>query len=311
MTKRYFGGKISANKPTPTASTVVGVYNLTDQAQSKYSGAWPSWGGNSVSISPAYEGLTEWNFDVNGALNITSGNYTITPLKTFNVTLKMWGQGGFNTSMYTTSGAGGALTGTLVLTASNPLYLSIAGGGTGGSVGTPGDGGNYAGIFSGTSATQANAIAIAAGGGGCAVDDGGRGVVGGAGGYPTGQSSQGWSGTTATGGTQSAGGSGGGGSNPGTSGSALQGGAEAEGGACVGGGGGGGYYGGGAGGCTCCQAGSGGGGGSNYNSSNTSLITSVTQYSGSGSTPGNSSDPVRNGAGANNGGNARIYMTTS
>lgn len=303
MQQSWFGSLISATRPTPNASSAIGVWNLTDQYQAKNNGNWPTWGGNTVSISPTFSGQNIWNFDTDGALNITTGSYTITPNKTFTVTLKMWGMGGYNDTSGS-GGAGGALVANLIFTNGQAIYVTFAGGGIGGQSGTPGNGGNYAGIFLGNAAVHANAIAIAGGGGGSSFDDGARGATGGAGGYPTGQTSTGWnSSALGYGGTQSAGGTGGGGS-----GSALQG-ANVNPSGYVGGGGGGGYYGGGGGGMVCCYAGGGGGGGSNYNSANTSLISGVTHYSGNYTTPGNSSDANRGGAGASNGGTPRIYMT--
>ena len=260
--------------------------------------------GNTVSISPSFSGKSTWNFDVDGALNITSGSYVITPNKTFNVNVKMWGQGGYNSSQYS-AGAGAALMGTLKLTSSQTININFGGGGTGGPASTSGDGGNYAGIFLGPSAAHANSILIAGGGGGGAQDDGGRGASGGAGGHPAGETSSGYPGTNSTGGSQSAGGGSGSGS-----GAALTGGTGISSSGGIGGGGGAGYYGGGGGGMICCIAGSGGGGGSSYNSPNTSLVASVTHFSGSGATAGNSSEPNRNGAG-NRDNVARIYITNA
>lgn len=309
MSKRYFGGRISASKPnTSTSSVSGGIYNLVDQAQAKFAGQWPSnFGGKGFTISPAFNGKTSWDFDVDGALNMTTGSYTLTSTSTFNCSVKMWGQGGYNDTGYS-AGAGGALVGTLVISSGDSLFINFGGAGTGGNPGsTAGDGGKYSGIFYGTSATHANTIAIAAGGGGCTMDDGGRGGSGGAGGYPAGSGGGGYPGTNSGGGTQSAGGSG----SPsygGSAGSALQGGSGTGGPGCNGGGGGGGYYGGGGGGCLCCQAGSGGGGGSNYHTPNTARIANVTHYSGSGTTAGNPSDSNRGGAGDVNGNSGRIYI---
>lgn len=264
-----------------------------------------------LNISPSFSGKSFWNFAVDGALNITSGSYTLTPTDNFTASIKMWGQGGYNNGSYS-GGAGAALTGTLVFTNGASMYVTFGGGGTGGATGTPGNGGNYSGIFTGSSASHGNTVAIAGAGGGSALDDGGRGANGGAGGFPAGSASSGYAGATAGGGSQSAGGSGGSGSaGNGSSGSALNGGNGGGSGNCIGGGGGGGYYGGGGAGCVCCDAGAGGGGGSSYNSSNTSLITSVTHYSGSGTTVGNTSDSDRNGAGASNGGTGRVYILAS
>lgn len=270
-------------------------------------------------ISPTYNGQSTWNLETDGPLNITSGSYTITPTSSFTCNVKMWGAGGnggrSGTGPSYASGAGAALIGTLSLNSTSNYYLTFFGAGSGSST-YNGNGGSAAGIFSGTSAVHGNSIAIAAGGGGGGYDDGGRNANGGAGGYPNGAASSGYPGTTAGGGTQSAGGTAGGGSNVGTAGSALQGGSGGVGSTYKGGGGGGGYYGGGGGGMQASWAGAGGAGGSSY--TNPSYMTGVTQYSGSGTTAGNSSDPVRSGAGAGvaagssagaTGGPGRIYIT--
>jgi hypothetical protein len=284
---------------TVSATTTGGVYSADDQRIAKSTGNWPGVG--DVTISPTLSGKTVWNFADDGPINITSGSYTITALRSVSTSVKMWGQGGYggrNGSSGSTypGGAGGALTGSLTLTQGQSYYLTFFGAGT-----SPASelshGGNAAGIFSGTSAIHANSIAIAAGGGGAGFDDGGRSDVGGAGGYLTGAAGTGYSGAGGGGGTQSAGGARGTASNLGTAGSALQGGTGANSGTGYGGGGGGGgYYGGGGAGIQASWAGAGGGGGSNY--ANSSVITSVTQYSGSGTTAGNSADSVRNGAGS-------------
>lgn len=317
MRNRSNYGIIGVTQTISTTSTG-GVYSADDQRIAKAAGNWPF--PADLSISPALGGKTIWTFADDGPINITSGSYTITALRTVNTTVKMWGQGGYGGgnggSTTYAGGAGGALTGTLALTQGQSYYLSFFGAGTSAAT-LASNGGNAAGIFSGTSAVHANSIAIAAGGGGAGYDDGGRGDVGGAGGHPTGANGAGYSSAYGRGATQSAGGAAGTASNNGTAGSALQGGTGAYSGSNYGGGGGGGgYYGGGGAGIQASWAGAGGGGGSNY--ANTSIISSVTQYSGSGTTPGNSSDSVRNGAGsgvaANSAvntapGSARIYIT--
>jgi len=310
MKRRYSGGVISSTQPTISFSSASGFYTTEQQLQNISN--WPKSSLPIVEISPTLSGKTQWNFLTDGPINITSGSYTITPASTFITSIKLWGQGG-KAGIYT-GGAGGALTASLTLTAGQPYYLTFAGGGAGGGTSAYGTGGNFAGIFLGSSALHANALAIAAGGGAGGYDDGGRGATGGAGGHPSGSTSGGYTGTLAGGGTQSAGGTAGGGSNPGTPGSALQGGTGGSGSSYQGGGGGGGYYGGGGGGLQASWAGAGGGGGSNY--ANTSILTSVVQYSGSGTTPGNSSDSIRSGAGTGgsgstgaSGGVGRIYIT--
>lgn len=265
-------------------------------------------------ISPSVNGLSTWNFAAQGSLVIsTAGIYTITVLNPIQKTIKMWGGGGGNNAR--NGGGGGYSTGiyafskiasyTIVVGsgATNGLPGAYGGGGTGGTAtgGTyGGGGGGFTGIFSGTAASLASAIALAGGGGGPVVYEGGyTGGPGGAGGGATGQTGQSGGSTAGFGGTQSAGG--GAGSpfdaqsvNP-TSGSALQGG---NGGSVnssdwVGGGaGGGGYYGGGGGAGGGGTSGA-GGGGSGY----VGGLIGGTTLSGSGYTPANSSDSQRGNAG--------------
>ena len=283
------------------SSSNTGFFSSVVEAQQlKGSNKWPNL--SDISISPAFNSKTSWNFDIDGPLNITTGSYTITPTKeSVQVNLKMWGEGGYggrsgSTGNHYASGAGAALVGNITLTTGQSYFITFFGGGTGGASTFNGSGGNAAGIFSGTSAVFGNSIAIAAGGGGAAYDDGGRGSVGGAGGNPNGAAGTGYSGAGGGGGTQSSGGTAGSASNLGTAGSQLQGGSGGTGGGFRGGGGGGGYYGGGGAAIQSAWASAAGGGGSSY--ANTSLVTSLTHYSGSGTTPGNSADAVRNGAGS-------------
>ncbi len=310
---------IGANQTPVTTATTGRVFSVEDFRFGRQTGTWPGAvvTANSVTISPAFSGKTTWDFNVDGALTIDSsnGSYVLTPQKSFNVNVKMWGSGGSNTVDYV-GGAGAALMGTLILKIDEPINVHFGGSNTGGQSGASGDGGVYAGIFYGSTVAHGNTILIAGGGGGAAYDTGGRGATGGAGGYPSGQASSGYPGTTAGGGTQSAGGGGGAGTAPagnGGAGAALLGGAGGTYSTGVGGGGGGGYYGGGGGAMLCCIAGGGGGGGSSSNTTNLSRATSVTHYSGSGTTIGNSSDPNRGGAGATGtpsaNGIARVYMT--
>lgn len=303
---------------TVTATSTGLVASAVDQQLLKSNDNWPKL--VDIVISPALSGKTYWNFISDGALNITSGSYTITPGRTLTVSVKMWGQGGAGGqnggSTSYTSGAGAALVGTMTLTSGQSYYLTFFGAGTSQAT-VNSNGGNASGIFSGTSAIFSNAIAIAAGGGGAGYDDGSRGDIGGAGGYPSGTNGAGYSSSYGIGATSSAGGSAGTASNAGTAGSALQGGSGGYNGSTYGGGGGGGgYYGGGGSAIQASWAGGGGGGGSSY--ANTSLVTGLTHYSGSGTTPGNSGDSIRNGAGAGvtagtatpaAGGPGRIYIT--
>jgi hypothetical protein len=219
--------------------------------------------------------------------------------------LTIWGGGGGATYSGNTTGGGGggagAATGSLVFTSGTAYAVVIGGGGasqgagagpgtaptggggTAGSTGYGGQGGGYSGLFL-TSASQANAYLIAGGGGG-----GGEGGIGGYGGGTTGSAGANGTNTGGGGGTQSAGGAASNGG--GAAGSALQGGSPGSSGDGGGGGaGGGGYWGGGSGAGTN-PTGAAGGGGSGYY--NPSLIINAVLYSGSGSTPGNSSDPLR------------------
>jgi hypothetical protein len=303
-----------------TASNTSFLSGIIEAQYLKSSNKWPIVA--DLTISPALNEKTSWTFASDGEINITSGSYTITPQRQITANLKLWGQGGYggrsgDGTSYP-SGAGGAVTGTLVLNTGTSYYITFFGGGA-----SPASfdsrGGNAAGIFTGTSASHANSIVIAAGGGGAGYDDGGRGGVGGAGGHPSGANGAGFSSAWGRGGTQSAGGATGSGSNLGTAGSALQGGTGGNSGAgqgYAGGGGGGGYYGGGGAAIQSSWAGAGGGGGSNY--ANTSLVSNVVQYSGSGTTAGNNSDANRGGAGSgvaagstsgSAGGSARIYIS--
>jgi hypothetical protein len=279
-------------------------------------------------ISPALEGKSTWTA-ADGPLNITSGSYTITPINTFSSNVFLWGEGG---GFGATHGGGGsgAITARVTFVANQTYYISTFGAGV--SANPSAGGGNAAGIFFGPSLTQANSIVIAAGGGGGGDPDNLGGApgstAGGVGGHPAGSS--GSSARGGGGGTQSAGG-GGGNSSPapalenGTAGSALAGGAGKSGPAANrrGGGGGAGYYGGGGGGYYGYivggeqqpgGTGGGGGGGSNFASANTSRVTDVVQYSGSGTTAGNDANSNRGGAGTGGSpsttrGSAKIYMT--
>ena len=286
-------------------------------------------------ISPAIDGKSSWGA-ADGAINVTTGNYTITVTSSVTSNVKLWGQGGGFNATYA-GGGGGSVTGTVQFTSGQTYYLSIFGAGS--SANSSAGGGNAAGIFFGPSAVQANAIVIAGGGGGGGRPDGGGlypgSTAGGAGGNPagtSGDSNLAGAQRGGGGGTQSAGGAAGSAAPspaaaPGgvTAGGALSGGAGGSnpGYNAIGGGGGSGYYGGGGGGWYAYISGGngyglggGGGGGSNFASANTSRITNVTHYSGSGSTAGNNSDPNRGGSGTGGGpsttrGSARIYMSFS
>lgn len=308
---------IIGNSQSISASSSGIIVGIMDSYVSKLTSTWPLV--SDFAVTPALNGKTTWNFAVDGNINITTGSYTITPKKNLTLSLKMWGEGGAGGKSGSgnsyASGAGAALVGTITLIKDTSYYLTFFGAGTSAAT-VNSNGGNAAGIFSGTSAVFGNAIAIAAGGGGAGYDDGGRGDTGGAGGYPTGSNGAGYSTAFGLGATQSAGGAAGTASNLGTAGSALQGGSGGFNGSTYGaGGGGGGYYGGGGASIQASWAGAGGGGGSSY--ANAILVTGLTHYSGSGTTPGNSGDSIRNGAGSgvaagstagSAGGPGRIYL---
>jgi hypothetical protein len=220
------------------------------------------------------------------------------------ITVFAWGGGGAGGygSGSSTGGGGGAITGSISAAGGSNFAVVVGGGGssrapnagTGGAVaggggltgnlGYGGGGGGYTGFFLGSS-SQANAYLLAGGGGGGAYE----GAAGGGGGGTNGAAGGNGNNVGGGGGTQTAGGS-----SVSATGSALQGGSSGgEGDSGGSGGGGGGYWGGGAGSNT--NPGSAGGGGSGY--FNPGQTTSVTMYSGSGTTPGNSGDSLRSGAG--------------
>ena len=237
-------------------------------------------------------------FDVPGTTNLTvsvGGDFQV----------HAWGGGGGGGQASGSGGGGGAANGTVTMAPGT--YVVVVGGGGQyrhhPAPGGPGDpvpgggglapalggsaqGGGYSGIFS-KSATQANALLIAGGGGGA-----GYAGAGGAGGGTNGIGGSG--GNSGGGATQSSGGAGGNGIGPG---SALRGGTAGAGGdRGGGGGGGGGYWGGGAGFNGDTPAGnSGGGGGSGY--CHPTQVSSAMLTAGSGTTPGDSGNPLRGPAG--------------
>lgn len=303
---RYNNGIIGARQTT-SATAASGIFGLTDYQVLVGAGLFPN---NRpilkrFNISPSVLGKSTWDLDADGALSLdTAGTWTITPLSSYNLNVKMWGAGG-TTALYS-GGAGGSSVGVIAATNGTTYVIRVgAVNGGGAAFGTAGAGGGYSGIFTG-SETFANSLIIAGGGGGGGRDDGGRGATGGAGGGTTGQSSSGFTGTTATGGTQSAGGTKGGGSSPGTSdGSQLTGGIGSPTPTLnyAGGGGGSGYYGGGGGGIQSAWASGGGAGGSGYIGG----VTSATTYIGSGTTPGNNTD-VNRGTAGNVGTAGKVYL---
>lgn len=281
-----FAGTATTGLPRTVTMTGTAIYN-----------------GTVVLVSPALNGKTQYDLDTEKMVFTTPGVYTLQVKKGFTALAKAWGGGG------TSAGAaGGYVSGSAALAASTTLTVRVdAQGGSGGqnlyNSTSAGAGGGLAGLFAGSSATQGSALLVAGGGaGGNAAGTGGAagGAVGSDGVHV---------GTTACkanpmygrGGTQSAGGAAGtpydtnavlpsaggplSGGNGGTVNSASWG---------PGGGGGGGYFGGGgsAGGGSCKGT---AGGGSSYVSAS---MSSGVNAAGSGTTPGNSGDSDRGGAGS-------------
>ena len=308
------GGLLSGTVTGITQETVYSFTIIATDAQNQDSARTFNLtisNGRVFTISPAVSGISTWTLETDGAINLsTSGTWTIVPSSNFTVSAKIWGAGGGAGTQNGTGGGGGCSTGTVSLS-SGVSYTLIVGGSAagagasalgGGGVGdvNRGNGGGYSGIFR-TSISQANTVLMAGGGGG---GGGGTGSgPGGAGGGTNGQAGNGGSGAQPGGGTQSAGGAGTGASSS-ASGSALTGANGLS-------GGGGGYFGGASGGDNGTYA-PGAGGGSGY--INLTYVTGGITYTGSGSTPGNSSDANRgtsgNGrAGSAGAGNAgRIYF---
>lgn len=258
----------------------------------------------------------------------------VVPAGVTSITIKAWGAGGGGGGASEDGnggggGGGGHAEATYTVTAGEVLTVRVGEGGKGGRftapddviVGDGGGGGGYSGVL-----RSATPLLIAAGGGGGGGDNGSGtgsdGGAGGAGGGTSGVAGTGDGATTGGGfGSPSAGGAAGATSTTGgTAGASLQGGTGASnrsaysdtsyggGGAGGkgdtgtaaadrdpgGGGGGGGYYGGGGGGAANGDTlgGGGGGGGSSYTS-----VTATSNLAGSGTTPGDSADTDRNGAG--------------
>jgi len=301
------GGGGGGSGYVDTSKLVGGTYTTQDGAQGSGSGAVPynnslrddfiaSTGGYSAGasaqagliifeltydydfeVTPAIAGVTNWSITTDGPLILDGGaasTYTLKCLTAGNKDVRMWGEGGNNST-------GGYSTGSVSFTENNTytVKLNTGRGPAGPSSGWVGNdpGGGYAGLFNGTSITQGNAIMIAGGGGGTGYGHGSSsggngGGASGAGGTSSSDSEIGSTG--GGGGTQSNGGSLGNGGSGGSSGSALQGGTGRSGSGSYpnyggGGGGGGGYYGGGGGGGgndngNGTRNASGGGGGSGF-----------------------------------------------
>lgn len=293
----------------------------------------PSWGAGSAVAGGYIYSVGGVGF--NGQIYSSQGaDSLVIPAGVTSITIKAWGGGGGSggaggaNASGGNGGAGGYIAQTITVTPGETLSVYVGGGGNGapGGVGSTGGGGAGGGGFS-SIYRGATLLALAAGGGG---GGGGRptganaGGAGGAGGGTTGVTGSASNATLGGGGgTASNGGAAGtGGNNLGTPGTSLSGGDGGDartasgadgsgaagglatggnGGAVIvttrsgGGAGGAGYFGGGggAGGATA-TGGSGGGGGSSYTLPG---ATSVTNTAGSGTVPGNSTDPSRNGAG--------------
>ncbi len=276
------------------------------------------------------------------AFNTQGAETFVVPAGVTSITVKVWGPGGGgggggSGASGGNGGGGGYVTAVIPVTPGEPLDIYVGGGGGGGNntttTGSGGGGGGISSIYRGSTP-----LVIAAGGGGGGGARSARtGADGGAGGGTTGvigDTEYNNNGDGGGPGTQSSGGSGGqGGNNSGTSGSSLTGGLGADGRSAssgadggggfggligggngglgnvnatraAGGGGGAGYYGGGGGGATSSttnSSGGGGGGGSSYTAGG---LSSVTNSAGSGTSPGNASDPIRSGAGDGGGGGA-------
>jgi hypothetical protein len=256
-------------QPTANLSTCLGEGNIKinyisySERQNLALGKWYANGCTTTTPAPIVNsGLPR---ALIASQEITSFFYTNTiqtytvPSGTSYIEVFLWGGGGGSQNGNPSAGAGGSggFVSGRINTMPGTNYYVIVGGFTnvglnsGGSSlgGTGARGGGFTGIFSGSSPTQGNAIAIAGAGGGGGLNGGG---TGGFGGYPAGGAGTGADGGGG-GGTQSAGGT-----SINTAGSALQGGSGTEVDAGHGGGGGG-YFGGGA-----RNFASGAGGGSSY-----------------------------------------------
>ena len=244
-------------------------------------------GARIFTVSPAVNGKTTWNLDLDGTFGLgTAGTWTLTPQTTFVAQTKAWGAAGGNSSA--SGGAGGYASGLTQFQAGVAYRVDVGSGGggdRGGAGGVPGGGGgtsagSYGGAggggFTGLRKGPSNVVVLIAGGGGASAHGGG----GGGGGGTAGQPGLAWNGFTGgAGGTQT------------TGAAALAGGA---GGGSYGGGGGGGYYGG-VGGNAGSGGGGGGGGGSGFALG--SDVTSVVLTAANGNVAANSADPDRASAG--------------
>ena len=302
-------------KQTVSLQGASGMFTLIEQQINQGANVWPLAGGD-FSISPAVDGKPNWDFNAYGDLNLgTDGEWTITVITSFSAVVKMWGAGGargYNYSQTPSStsnqgpGGGGGYSSALInFTAGQSFILRVGQGGARSTVSSTGatylaggvgrtssfggtEGGGYTGVFL-SSVTQNDSWLIAGGGGGGA--DSSVGAAGAGGGSSGGNSTAG-SGQGGNGGSQVAGGTASQ-YNGATAGAALIGGVAMKDSATNAGlgGGGGGYFGGGGGNV-------GGGGGGSGRIGNVAAVTGGVTTSGTGDTPGNSSDADRSGAGA-------------
>jgi hypothetical protein len=239
----------------------------------------------------------------------TGGTQTYTvPAGMNSLRIKTWGAGGGAAANisgpYGAGGGGGFVQADIAVTAGETITVVVGQGGAGWNStegfagGTYPNGGNATNFGGGgggrTEVSGTNFDLVAAGGGGGGYQFNGNAGQGGVGGASTGGNG-GSSPNNAggLGGSQSSGGSGGSGDcSAGSAGGSRSGGA-ANGADVPGGSGGDGYYGGGGGGgglTNSGDSGGGGGGGSNYTTG--SALTNVLSYAGSGSNPGNTTDPT-------------------
>ncbi len=261
-----------------------------------------------IRITPVGGSPTDYDL-TNGPQSLGLGEYTIelvgNPTAVKTLELEAWGAGGGGGSETNgIGGAGGYVSGKYQLTVGDLLHICVGGGGDarsnagvtagecGGALGGlngskyGGCGGGFTGIFR-NSATQVNALLIAAGGGGAGADQ-----IGGAGGALNGQIGQLFDQRGGGGGSQTAGGFAG--FTDSLDGSSLSGGRAGMLLPYPGGGGGAGYYGGGGGGSGDTN-GHGGGGGSSY--IDQTRIEAGSTLGGTDEVPGNNADPSRGVAG--------------
>jgi len=125
-----------------------------------------------LALSPAVNGRTTWNLDVDGPLVIAgAGTWTITPASTMRFTAKLWGGGGggggFDAApVYSGKGGGGGYVGGQYKIDKNvPLTALVGGGGIGGMNGNA-SGGGPGGIGGGGAGGNAGAVGGSGGGGG-------------------------------------------------------------------------------------------------------------------------------------------------